>query len=88
MTRSILITGASRGLGRACALHLAASEGAHLLLLGRNEPALDETAEAVHRAGGTAEAFPADVTDRTRLAAIARGWAPWTAWSPPPASRA
>lgn len=76
MTRSILITGASRGLGRACALHLAASEGARLLLLGRNEPALGETAQAVRLAGGTAEAFVADVTDRTRLAAIARGLGP------------
>jgi NAD(P)-dependent dehydrogenase (short-subunit alcohol dehydrogenase family) len=73
MTRSILITGASRGLGRACALHLAASEGAHLLLLGRDKPALEATAESVRQAGGTAEAFEADVTDRTRLAEVARG---------------
>ena len=73
MTRSILITGASRGLGRACALNLAASEGSHLLLLGRDKPALDVTAEAVRQTGGTAETFEADVTDRTRLAAIAGG---------------
>ncbi len=76
MTRSILLTGASRGLGRACALHLAASEGAHLLLLGRDTPALESTAGAVRQAGGTAETFEADVTDRPRLAAIARGLGP------------
>lgn len=76
MTRSILITGGSRGLGRACALHLARTEQAHLILLGRDEAALAATAEAVRQAGGTAEAHGADVTDRPRLAAIARTLGP------------
>jgi NAD(P)-dependent dehydrogenase (short-subunit alcohol dehydrogenase family) len=72
MTRTILITGASRGLGRACALHLARTEAAHLILLGRDAEGLASAVEAAHRAGGTAEAFRADVTDRTRLAVIAK----------------
>ncbi len=76
MTRSILITGGSRGIGRACALHLAQTEAAHLVLLGRDAAALAVTAEAVQRAGGSAETKVADVTDRTALAEIARNLGP------------
>lgn len=76
MTRSILITGGSRGIGRACALHLARTEAAHLVLLGRDAEALSATAEAVRQAGGTAETHVADVTDRARLAGIARTLGP------------
>ncbi len=72
MTRTILITGASRGIGRASALHLAGTEGARLVLLGRDEAALAATAEATREAGGAAMAYQADVTDRTRLRAIAQ----------------
>jgi NAD(P)-dependent dehydrogenase (short-subunit alcohol dehydrogenase family) len=76
MTRTILITGGSRGLGRACALHLARTESAHLILLGRDAVALAEAAAAVRQAGGTAETHEADVTDRTRLAAVAKDLGP------------
>ncbi len=72
MTRRILITGGSRGIGRACALHLAQAEAAHLVLLGRDAKALAETAEAIRRSGGTAETHRADVTNRPRLAEVAR----------------
>jgi len=72
MTRSILITGGSRGIGRACALHLARAEAAHLVLLGRNARALADTAIAVGAAGGTADVYVANVTERTRLAEVAR----------------
>jgi len=72
MPRRILITGGSRGVGRACARHLAQTEAAHLILLGRDEAALAATAESVRTCGGTAETHVADVTDRTALAAIAQ----------------
>jgi len=72
MTRSILITGGSRGIGRACALHLARAEAAHMVLLGRDAKALADTAVAVGAAGGSADVFVADVTDRTRLAEVAK----------------
>jgi NAD(P)-dependent dehydrogenase (short-subunit alcohol dehydrogenase family) len=72
MTRSILITGGSRGIGRACALHLARTEAAHLTLLGRDAGALAETARAISAAGGTADVFVVNVTERTGLAAVAK----------------
>jgi NAD(P)-dependent dehydrogenase (short-subunit alcohol dehydrogenase family) len=76
MTRTILITGGSRGIGRACALHLAQAEAGHLILLGRDAAALSATAEAVRQAGGTAQTYVADVTNRARLAAIAQELGP------------
>jgi 3-oxoacyl-[acyl-carrier protein] reductase len=52
--RVYVVTGASRGLGRACAEQLAA-EGARLVLSGRNEDALRATAAAL---GGSERALP------------------------------
>jgi 3-oxoacyl-[acyl-carrier protein] reductase len=56
--RVCAITGASRGIGRATAVALA-REGAALLLIGRNEEALAETAGAT---GGRAQTLALDVT--------------------------
>ncbi|HLP31578.1 MAG TPA: SDR family oxidoreductase, partial [Geothrix sp.] len=68
--------GGSRGLGRACAVHLAREEAAHLTLLGRDAEALANAAAAVRRAGGTVETHQAEVTDRARLSGIAKALAP------------
>jgi len=57
-----LVTGASRGLGKAIALALAA-EGASIAAVARSEEALKETIEAIRAAGGTAEPFALDVSD-------------------------
>jgi 3-oxoacyl-[acyl-carrier protein] reductase len=57
-----LVTGASRGLGKAIALALAA-EGASIAAVARSEDALKETLEAVRAAGGVAEPFALDVAD-------------------------
>lgn len=73
MTRTILITGASRGLGRAVALHHAATEAATCWLLGRDAAALAETAEAVRARGGEAHVALVDLLDRDALAALASG---------------
>ncbi len=70
MTRSILITGASRGIGRAVALHFA-KQGSDLHLLGRDEAALAAIAEEAAAAGGKAHLHPASVTDRVALRAAA-----------------
>lgn len=71
MTRHLLITGASRGLGRALAVHFARTEGARLTLLGRDLDALGETARLVAEAGGQAACHGADVLDRAMLRRIA-----------------
>ena len=60
--RSILITGASSGLGAALARHYAAS-GAHLVLVGRHEGRLAEVAADCRRLGGSTEIRSADVVD-------------------------
>jgi 3-oxoacyl-[acyl-carrier protein] reductase len=57
-----LVTGASRGLGKAIATSLAA-QGASIAAVARSEDALKDTLEAVRAAGGTAEPFPVDVAD-------------------------
>ena len=61
-----LITGASRGLGKAMAIALA-SAGARVALVARDADKLEETAAAVREAGGEAAVFRADVTDEGQV---------------------
>jgi len=61
-----LITGASRGIGRATALRLARA-GAALALAARTEPDLSAVAEIIHRLGMEALVVPTDVTDDQQL---------------------
>lgn len=56
-----VITGAGSGIGRALAERFG-GRGARLLLVGRREPMLWETAEAVVAAGGSAEVLALDIT--------------------------
>src|SRR5690606_30996509 len=51
--RIALITGASRGIGRAVALAIA-REGAHVVLLARTQGALEEVDDEIREAGGSA----------------------------------
>jgi NAD(P)-dependent dehydrogenase (short-subunit alcohol dehydrogenase family) len=60
--RIVLLTGASRGLGRDMALTLAGA-GATVLCAGRTVKELEATAKAITRKGGKAEVVPLDVTD-------------------------
>jgi 3-oxoacyl-[acyl-carrier protein] reductase len=64
-----LVTGASRGLGRAIATELAA-QGASIAAIARSEHALQETLDTIRAAGGTAEAFPVDVADSDAVDAM------------------
>jgi NAD(P)-dependent dehydrogenase (short-subunit alcohol dehydrogenase family) len=59
--RVAVITGASKGLGKAMALALAA-EGAHLALASRDLAQLNQVAAEIHATGGVAKVFQADVT--------------------------
>src|SRR5580765_3916554 len=59
--RTAVITGASKGLGRAMALALAA-EGARVALVSRDREKLTAVADEVTAAGGRATVFTADVT--------------------------
>ena len=58
--RVAVVTGASRGIGRAIALHLAAL-GAKLVVSARNAAALDELVEEIRTGGGEALAVAGDV---------------------------
>jgi len=64
-----VITGASRGLGKAMALALGGA-GAQLALVSRNLDQLNETAKAVRSAGGAAETFQADVSNELQIAQL------------------
>ena len=57
-----VVTGASRGIGRALAIGLAQS-GAHVVTIARGRPGLDETVRAIEAEGGTAEALELDIQD-------------------------
>ena len=78
-----LVTGASRGLGRALAEE-AARRGAHVLALARTVGGLEELDDAIKAAGGQATLVPLDLTDDPaldRLAeAIAGRWGRLDLW--------
>ncbi len=60
--RTVVITGASSGIGRAAALKIARAGGVPLLVA-RNMEKLEETKAAIEAAGGTAYAYSADLSD-------------------------
>jgi 3-oxoacyl-[acyl-carrier protein] reductase len=61
--RSVVVTGASRGIGRGIA-RVFASAGARVLVTGRDQSALDDVVADLQAAGGEASAMVADVRDR------------------------
>lgn len=65
-----VVTGASRGLGRALALLLARA-GARVVMVARQKDALDDAVAEVTAAGGTAFGIAADVGDKQQIHAIA-----------------
>jgi NAD(P)-dependent dehydrogenase (short-subunit alcohol dehydrogenase family) len=66
-----MITGASRGLGRALAAGLA-REGFALIIDARNQARLDAAADEIRAAGGTVTAIAGDITDPAHRAALRR----------------
>ncbi|MGA8762275.1 MAG: 3-oxoacyl-[acyl-carrier-protein] reductase [Candidatus Sulfotelmatobacter sp.] len=64
--RVALVTGASQGIGRACALKLAAA-GATVAVAARNQEKLSELANEIIAAGGKAAVFAMDVSDEDQI---------------------
>jgi len=69
--RIALVTGASQGIGRGCALALAEA-GATVALAARNMERLEAVAAEIAAAGGTAQAFALDVGNEESIKACAK----------------
>jgi len=66
--RVALVTGASQGIGRACALRLAQA-GASVAVAARNQEKLNEVVSEINSTGGKAGAFVIDVADEEQIKA-------------------
>jgi 3-oxoacyl-[acyl-carrier protein] reductase len=70
-----LVTGGSRGIGRAICIRMAAKGGNHLLINYKsNEAEALKTLQAVQDAGGTGEILSFDVGDREAVKRVLGGW--------------
>jgi NAD(P)-dependent dehydrogenase (short-subunit alcohol dehydrogenase family) len=67
--RIVVVTGASRGLGRGCAEAFAAA-GAHVVLLARASVELEEAANGIRQQGGVARAVACDVTQPDQVESV------------------
>ena len=64
--RVALVTGASQGIGRACALKLAAA-GATVAVAARNQEKLNELVQQIGAGGGKCAAFPVDIAEEEQI---------------------
>jgi len=64
--RVAFVTGASQGIGRACAIRLA-KEGAAVAVAARNQEKLNELVQQITASGGQAAAFALDVADEEQI---------------------
>ena len=75
--RTVLVTGASKGIGAATARALATS-GAHVVLTARDAASLERVEDSIHEAGGASTIAPLDLTETDAIArlasAIANRW--------------
>jgi 3-oxoacyl-[acyl-carrier protein] reductase len=69
--KTAFVSGASQGIGRACALALA-KMGARIALAARNEAKLEAVAAEIEAAGGQAKSFLMDVSDEASIQAAAK----------------
>jgi 3-oxoacyl-[acyl-carrier protein] reductase len=72
--KTALVTGGSRGIGRAVSIKLA-SEGYHVLInYLSNSEAADQTFETITKSGGSAELIPFNVSDREAIEKALERW--------------
>lgn len=64
--KTVVVTGAGSGMGRAAAIRLA-SEGAKVMLLGRQAEMLEEVGDEIKRAGGLSYIFPCDIKSESQV---------------------
>lgn len=64
-----IVTGSSRGIGRAIAEHFAQA-GAKVVVSSRKAPACDEVVSAIRTQGGEAVTIPANISDKSQLEAL------------------
>ncbi|MHA4739340.1 3-oxoacyl-ACP reductase FabG [Dyadobacter sp. MSC1_007] len=70
-----LVTGASRGLGRAIAVQLAKDHGLHILVnYSSNQAAAEETLAEIQAAGGSGELLPFNVQTKVEVDKALNGW--------------
>ncbi len=67
--KTVLITGASSGIGKAAALKIARAGGIPILVA-RSTDKLEETKRQIEDAGGTAYSYPADISDPDSVDAL------------------
>ena len=70
--RLAVVTGASRGIGRAAALALARA-GAHIVAVARTQGGLEELDDAIRGVGGSATLVPLDLTDYDAIDRLGAG---------------
>src|SRR6516225_9990571 len=68
--KTVLFTGASRGMGRFAAIELARL-GARILVVGHNQARGAAAAQAIRATGGSAEFLPADMGDAAQVCELA-----------------
>jgi Short-chain alcohol dehydrogenase of unknown specificity len=64
--KTVVVTGAGSGMGRAAAIRLA-SEGAKVMLLGRQAGGLEEVRDEIKRTGGLSYVFPCDIRSESQV---------------------
>ena len=69
--KTIIVTGASSGIGLTVSKYLAQA-GAHVLLLARTKDKLDEVKAEIEAEGGKASVFPCDLNDMESIDAVSK----------------